>query len=99
MLKFLAIAFIIPYGRSTVQGTIRFSEAHCRCCLATFSVLTITLSRSVADVPSSAHHWKINKKLTIFSSDKDLEHLIGVVFEGSYRSRPCAVKALHQLAI
>ena len=40
----------------------------------------------------------ITKRLTIFSDKKIGSGAFGVVFEGSYRSRPCAVKVLHQLA-
>ena len=41
---------------------------------------------------------KINKRLTIFTNKKIGSGAFGVVFEGSYRSRPCAVKVLHELA-
>ena len=40
----------------------------------------------------------ISKRLTIFSDKKIGSGAFGVVFEGSYRSRPCAVKVLHELA-
>ena len=44
------------------------------------------------------HHQKINKRLTIYSDKKIGSGAFGVVFEGSYRNRPCAVKVLHDLA-
>ena len=40
----------------------------------------------------------INEWLIIFSDERIGSGAFGVVFKGSYKFRPCAVKVLHQLA-
>ena len=56
------------------------------------------LHTGLARVTSFNPHQKINERLSIFSDKKIGSGAFGVVFEGSYRSRPCAVKVLHELA-
>ena len=51
-----------------------------------------------AETASNSHCQEINSRLTIFPDRKIGSGAFGVVFEGSYRSRPCAVKVLHELA-
>ena len=46
----------------------------------------------------SPNHQKINERLVIFSDNKIGFGAFGMVFKGSYRSTPCAVKVLHELA-
>ena len=45
------------------------------------------------------HQQAISENLTIFTKERLGSGAFGVVFKGSYKSRPCAVKVLHQVAM
>ena len=55
-------------------------------------------SAGTAVVPNP-NHQTINKNLTIFTNENLGSGAFGVVFKGSYKNRPCAVKVLHQVAM
>ena len=65
-----------------------------------YAITMSSLYTQCATAPSfnPGHRQKINKRLTIFSDQKIGSGAFGVVFEGSYRNRQCAVKVLHELA-
>ena len=55
------------------------------------------MSHYVVEVNSS--HQTINKDLMIFSNESIGTGAFGVVFKGSFRGSPCAIKVLHQVAL
>ena len=58
------------------------------------------LSLISADVVPSDHHCQIiNESLIIFTNEKIGAGAFGVVFKGSYKTRECAVKVLHEVAM
>ena len=57
------------------------------------------LQYTAAVGPSNPHHQVINESLIILSNEKIGAGAFGVVFKGSYKNKPCAVKVLHQVAM